>query len=172
MSAADCKFCERDCCDTDCSFADRHRDEPRKTAAEWRAEGAAAMRAAVQSLRAELGPGGDPEVDRDWLVARLDAILGPQPAAPAPEPPEPETIEVPVTRRARCTLVGTLDLNCRAGVVWCGAERLKPGDEVACRGVGHWWRTGTTRVMPNGDVDFRRIVAACTGDAVYRVEQP
>ena len=86
-----------------------------------------------------------------------------------------DTIEVPVTRRARTTRVGKLVMG--SGylfIQWIGidSERLAPGDEVACRGPGGWWRNGTARVAPGGDVDFRRIVAACDGDDVYRVEPP
>jgi hypothetical protein len=53
-----CVFCERDFCDNDCCFADRHgrldshgNDGPvesRKTAAQWRAEGAAEAEAREQ----------------------------------------------------------------------------------------------------------------------------
>lgn len=39
-SGSACKFCERTDCDTDCYFADMHNGTARRTAAEWRAEGA------------------------------------------------------------------------------------------------------------------------------------
>lgn len=42
-----CKYCERDDCDTDCYFADRHNGTIRKTAKEWRGIGAAQLRAAL-----------------------------------------------------------------------------------------------------------------------------
>jgi hypothetical protein len=35
-----CRYCEREECDTDCSFQDRHGGTSRKTAAEWRTIGA------------------------------------------------------------------------------------------------------------------------------------
>ena len=38
-SGAGCQYCERETCDTDCYFADKHGVVPRHTAAEWRAIG-------------------------------------------------------------------------------------------------------------------------------------
>jgi hypothetical protein len=41
-----CKYCERELCDTDCDFTDRRVENapPRRTAKEWREQGAAMER--------------------------------------------------------------------------------------------------------------------------------
>lgn len=88
-----------------------------------------------------------------------------------------ETIEVPVTRRARVTLVGRVILGGHNHLARWGqteAVELKAGDVVAVRcGDAPWFRPGTGRVMahPSGTVaDLSDITGACDGDLLYRVE--
>jgi hypothetical protein len=50
--SATCKYCEREHCDTDCYAADREEDAPpRRTAKEWREQGAAAQSAVLEHAR-------------------------------------------------------------------------------------------------------------------------
>lgn len=74
---------------------------------------------------------------------------------------EEDTIEVPVTRRARVTLIG------RVG----GKQELRPGDVIAARArPGASWRSGLGRVSASGGLDYRPIIGLQHEDFLYRVE--
>lgn len=76
-----------------------------------------------------------------------------------------ETIEVPVTRRARVTLVGVYDSPAMA--------RLREGDTIVLRPeVSEPFRAGTFRVPATWTLDDVRygIPGARVFDFIYRVE--
>lgn len=78
-----------------------------------------------------------------------------------------ETVEIPVTRWSRVTLVGVYDSPAMA--------QLSDGDEIVFRPstkAGAPFRAGTYRVHAGWHVRdvLGRIPTACVGDYVYRVE--
>lgn len=84
-----------------------------------------------------------------------------------------ELIEIPVTRLARVTRLGTITFTARsASVHYTGDERLKPGDRIALKPAGGGFRLGTGRVLDDGRLDLRGIAAAADEDHLYRVEPP
>lgn len=88
---------------------------------------------------------------------------------------EVETVEVPVTRRARVTLIGRLhwerSYHVTAIETETGWATLAPGDRFVLRAhVGVQFRSGIGVVRPGGTLDLSPISGACHGDLLYRVE--
>lgn len=87
-----------------------------------------------------------------------------------------EFVEVPVTRRARVTLLGRLDWDrswFTAGIVseTGGAVRLEAGTRFVLRtSATSPFRAGFGNVLSDGRLILGEIPAACHGDLVYRVE--
>lgn len=84
-------------------------------------------------------------------------------------------IEVPVTRRARVTLIGTIAVIEPRGTVieFAGDARLRPGDQFALRSSATApWRPGLGRVHAGTVIviDLTKISCASEHDLLYRVE--
>jgi hypothetical protein len=88
---------------------------------------------------------------------------------------DPETIEVPVTRRARVTLVGRLEWRRAYDVIAIATEggraTLPPDTQFVLRPHAEApFREGIGRVRDDLRLDIRAIPAASHGDLLYRVE--
>lgn len=110
--------------------------------------------------------------------AAADAASKPERSTPRAQP-DGETVEVPVTRRARVALVGRaiLDRSPLHPARWCRLcqthpVKLAPGDLVALRSAAAApFRHGFGQVMPAGDhIDVSGVTCPTEGDLLYRVE--
>lgn len=86
-----------------------------------------------------------------------------------------EFVDVPVTRRARITLVGKVvgeaGWPARSWVQTCaGGTALAPGDQVVVRPYLGARVRGGIGVVTHDGLDLTGIPAACDGDLLYRVE--
>lgn len=119
---------------------------------------------------------GDDAVSRAQAHAGKATMPPRRTAAVLKPAPEPETIEVPVTRRARVTLVGRLEWSrswMSAGILNETGEPLflEPGARFVLRPYeGAPFRAGLGNVLSDGRLILGEIPAACHGDLVYRVE--
>lgn len=89
-----------------------------------------------------------------------------------------EYVEVPITRRARVSLIGTVDLHIdgRLLVHLKPGELLRDDDWLVVRPEHGPFRAGIARVfrdhLGKPAVNFFPIAAATYGDLLYRVDPP
>lgn len=133
------------------------------------------MRAAVERLHREMNNAGGVEY---WLSA-LDDVIGianGETRRAEPVSPDGEFVEVPVTRRARVTLIGRLRWErVMHQPLFTTQDGHALAPQVGLRFVlrpfdGAAFRAGIGQVTADGHVDLSAIPSAAHGDLVYRVE--